>query len=357
MTSLQIYLIIMGVVLVIVFLFIGRVQAYRYKKTIINDEPKAAPVSSRSFEGDDEPLIRLAGHERETQASHLKKGDTPISLKQVEEVNSKFEWSVLFSAEEDLQYRPLVQAIQSIKGLYGSVNWQVYETDSESWVDLEKFDSSQTYRYLRVIMPVSSRSGPLTETRWQEVIASLTLFATGLHLTIRSHREKELFERAKTIEEFCAKVDIMIGLNILFGEKTAVSMSGVKNFLLEKGLSLEDDGLFHAFNASSQALYTLGDKDLKPILDIETDPNLLKGLTFIIDVPQIRDVAEAITDAFTCANELVANFGGIVVDDNLKPLGIKQIERIKKQMDKIHLEMNEFGITPGEAVAKKLFSM
>ncbi|MBU6468675.1 MAG: hypothetical protein KGQ44_05960 [Betaproteobacteria bacterium] len=357
MTSLQIYLIIVGVALVVVFLFAGRIQEYRHRKKLLKDEVSQSEGLSQYDDNEGEPVIRFSAHDEDRQNMVDRKNQDAPSVNNDEDLDSRFEWSVLFSSDEDLQYRPLMDAIASLKGLYGKVSWQVYETDSELWIDIAKFDASQTYRYLRAIMPISSRSGPLTETKWQEVIAVLTRFASNLNLTIRSYREKELFERAKTIEDFCAKVDIMIGINILFSDNASVAMQSVKDFISEKGLILGDDGLFHAYNAASRELYSLGDKDQRPILNIDNDPSLIKGLTIIIDIPQISDVSEAMTDAFTCANELVANFGGVVVDDNLKPLGIKQIESIRKQMDQVHLEMREFGIHPGDAIAKKLFSM
>ena len=358
MTALQIDLIIAGVILVMVFLFAGRIQEYRHRKKL--EQTNRAQQSSQANEFEDglvEPGIRIINDDNASTFSGTKVNQEGDGIKQDDDINTRFEWSVLFSSNEDIQYRELVDELSKLKGLYGNVHWQIYETESKLWIDVEKFDGSQSYRYLRVIMPVSSRSGPLIETRWQEVMTVLSQFASRLRLSIKSSKDKELFERAKQVEEFCAKVDIMIGMNVLFSENASIVMQNIKTFVHEKGLELGDDGLFHSFNSAHQELYSLGDKDQRPILNIENDPTLVKGLTLIIDIPQINDVSEAITDAFTCANELVANFGGVVVDDNLKPLGIKQIESIKKQMDRIHQSMNEFGIIPGQSIAKKLFAM
>jgi hypothetical protein len=358
MTALQIDLIIAGVVLVVVFLFAGRIQEYRHRKKIKQSHSVQQGSQQNEFnDGLVEPTIRIINDDNISTFSSAQVNQETGLIKQDDDINPRFEWSVLFASNEDIQYRELTDELSKLKGLYGSVHWQLYETDSKLWIDIEKFDASQSYRYLRVIMPVSSRSGPLIETRWQEVMTVLSQFASRLKLSIKSTKDKELFDRAKQVEEFCAKVDIMIGMNVLFGENANIAMQSVKTFVQEKGLELGDDGLFHSFNTMHQELYSLGDKDQRPILNMDNDPTLVKGLTLIIDIPQINDVAEAITDAFTCANELVANFGGVVVDDNLKPLGIKQIESIKKQMDKVHQSMNEFGIIPGQPVAKKLFAM
>ncbi|HTJ96613.1 MAG TPA: cell division protein ZipA C-terminal FtsZ-binding domain-containing protein, partial [Rhodocyclaceae bacterium] len=56
------------------------------------------------------------------------------------------------------------------------------------------------------------------------------------------------------------------------------------------------------------------------------------------------------------AKQMEGSLSGQLVDDNQRPLGEMQIEKIRQQLKVIHSTMVARGIVPGSSIALRLFS-
>jgi FtsZ-interacting cell division protein ZipA len=81
-----------------------------------------------------------------------------------------------------------------------------------------------------------------------------------------------------------------------------------------------------------------------------------RGVTALFDVPRVPPSDAAFRRFIDFAHELEQTLGGVLVDDNRKPIGQAALEAIGQELDRIHATMDERGIPAGSALALRLFT-
>ena len=80
------------------------------------------------------------------------------------------------------------------------------------------------------------------------------------------------------------------------------------------------------------------------------------GLTFALDLPHVADPAAALADMVSIAASMAEKLGGELVDDNRRPLTEAGVASIRRTLEKVVQDMEAHGVTPGSALARRLFS-
>jgi FtsZ-interacting cell division protein ZipA len=83
---------------------------------------------------------------------------------------------------------------------------------------------------------------------------------------------------------------------------------------------------------------------------------VIRAVTFQLDIPRVKHCTEVFNQMVLMAKQMEASLNGKLVDDNQRPLGDMQIEKIRQQLKVIHATMVARGIMPGSASALRLFS-
>ena len=81
-----------------------------------------------------------------------------------------------------------------------------------------------------------------------------------------------------------------------------------------------------------------------------------QGVTLTLDVPRVADGVRVFERMMTVAQQLAEALNGAVVDDNRSPFGDKAVGLIRAQIEQFQGQMAEYGIAPGSALARRLFS-
>jgi FtsZ-interacting cell division protein ZipA len=162
--------------------------------------------------------------------------------------------------------------------------------------------------------------------------------------------------RARALDRFCADVDVLIGLSVIGSESHTFPGTKIRALAESAGLVVGKDGRFHRFGNDGSEEFALANLEPMPF-HAETVKTLqTRGVTALFDVPRVPPSDAAFRRFLDFAHELEQSLGGVLVDDNRKPIGQAALEAIAQQLDRIHATMDEHGIPAGGPLARRLFT-
>jgi len=162
--------------------------------------------------------------------------------------------------------------------------------------------------------------------------------------------------RATELDRFCADVDVQVGLNVVAGNGEAFPGTKIRALAESAGMQYGRDGRFHRLSDGGAELYGLANLESMPF-HAETMRTLsTQGVTILLDVPRAPPAATTFRAYVEFARQMEHSLGGALVDDNRKPINQAALDSIAMQLEAIHKTMSARGITPGGALALRLFS-
>jgi len=231
-----------------------------------------------------------------------------------------------------------------------SVRWE--GLSAGRWTDIA---NNQQYGELRLALQLADRRGPTTEAEISRFIALVKQFAVELDGDAHTETEESATARATELDEFCADVDVEIGVNLVANDH---AMPGTKLRALAEasGMKLNNEGVFQYHDEHGALLFTLRNSEPRPFT-----PDLVKNITtrritLLLDVPRVAQGVHAFDQMLQLGRQIAGALGGNVVDDNGKALTDSGADSIRRQLQVIYREMDGFGIAAGDAVALRLFS-
>ncbi|WP_035054051.1 cell division protein ZipA C-terminal FtsZ-binding domain-containing protein [Andreprevotia chitinilytica] len=210
-------------------------------------------------------------------------------------------------------------------------------------------NSTSSFAELRIGLQLADRQGALTPEQLNAFCMGVQQFADDFDAVVTFPQRSSKLQSAQELDEFCAGVDVLIGLNLL-AVTQPFPMEKVRALVDQAGLVRGPDGLFHYKSDSGKTLFTLANLNQKPFGPTS------EGLTLLFDVPRVAG-GIAVFDYLTeFAQNLAASLAGDLVDDNGKPLTSASLANIRKQLGGIYAQMDDRGIAPGSMAALRLFA-
>ena len=223
-------------------------------------------------------------------------------------------------------------------GLNGDDQWEVVlHTNRSRYVELQ------------VGLQLADRQGALTQEQLNAFCMGVQQFADEFDAVVTFPQRASKLNAARNLDEFCASVDVLIGLNIMATEKP-FPMEKVRVLAENSGLARGPDGNFHYRSDSGKTLFTLCNQDETPFSTTS------EGLTLLFDVPRVAGGVEVFDYLTDFAQSLAASLGGVLADDNGKPLTEKSLSNIHQQLSGIYARMDDRGIAAGSVAALRLFA-
>jgi hypothetical protein len=217
-------------------------------------------------------------------------------------------------------------------------------------------DSQLSYDTLRLALQLADRSGAVSQSRLEDFRDLMRDIAELAQAEVNLPDVEEAADIARQLDNFCAGVDHMIGLNILPSGDKLLMGSDIARVASRHGLTLHPEGAFHLLDTNGRTLFTLNNFDESPFLPDELAETPVIGLSLQLDVPRVEQPAERFDEMAVLAHALGADLGAAVVDDNRKELGTQAIAMIRAQVAAIEKKMLSYPIIPGSALARRLFS-
>lgn len=227
-----------------------------------------------------------------------------------------------------------------------------------SWSDAEALDSGLATPVSRVTcsMQLADRAGPVSRTtlnRFQLDVESAGL-AINAHVAWQS--AGDALNTANVLDAFCVEVDQTVRFHLKHGENGAFTGTKLRGLAEAQGFSIADNGTFKFIDpATNRLLFVMYNQDNHPFSPEMLRTSVVKGVTFELDIPHVKNCAEVFSQMVQVARQMEIGLNAVLVDDNQKILGEIQIEKIRQYLKVIHAKMLVKGIAPGSDEASRLF--
>jgi len=243
----------------------------------------------------------------------------------------------------------------------------IHETD---WVQLTALAvqpeiANDTTTKITCSLQLADRAGAVTRSvlnRFQLAVETLGLDIDG-HVEWQSNGDSLL--AASALDAFCIEVDKTMGFHLVHGDHGAFTGTKLRGLSEAQGLVLEADGTFKYYDESdtsqanakpSSVSFMMFNRDNYPFNPEMLRTSVVKAVTFQLDIPHVMHCTEAFNHMVQIARNMEAGLNAVLVDDNNRPLGDMQIEKIRQQLKVIYATMLVRGIVPGSDSARRLFS-
>lgn len=389
MSDLQIALLLIGGFIVVAVLLFNWSQERRYKKQadaalkpITRDplldtsaapkashriepalrEPPASPAAAPAIPPSVTAPTPVATVVREPTASALREAPvTPIPSKPAPPVtpipSSPF--------DELIEYRigiegkgilgaAFAEDINAARSLGKHTRWLGYPEQGNEWEEIQPWRET-FYREVQVTIQLVDRNGAIQESELYRLNELLQATAARHGLHVVAEDITEALERAQSVDHFCVDVDVLIGLNVVGHGEGSMKLAKILKEVEANGMMLGVDGAYRLLDSRGEALYSLCNHDAEPFTP-EAAQLETQAVTLQFDVPRVPDGLKVFDGMVSFGRKLANEVGGLLVDDNMRPLTDSGIEKIRQQLAGIYQRMEARGVPSGSRRALRLFS-
>lgn len=236
-----------------------------------------------------------------------------------------------------------------------AVRWMGLPVGALEWEEIQPWRDVH-YQQVVVTMQLADRNGAVQVEQLSALCALLQSTAQTHGLRIACGDVADAIERAQAIDRFCVDVDVLIGLNVVARGEGAVNLTRIVHQAESSGMALGVDGVFQLLDSRGEPLYALCNHDAEPFSATAVEGQTSQGVTLQFDVPRVPDGLKVFDGMVAFGRKLASEVGGILVDDNLRPLTDSGIEKIRTQLTQIYERMEARGVPSGSRRALRLFS-
>lgn len=203
---------------------------------------------------------------------------------------------------------------------------------------------------------LADRAGPISRTTLNRFQQAVDTMGAQLAAHIEWLGSADPLRYASELDQFCMEVDKMVGFHLVQGENGPFTGTKLRGLAEAGGLILHDDGSFHHESEHSQQTFSMVNQDNNPFSVDMLRTSVIRGVMFQLDIPRVKNCQEVFNHMVLMARQMESSLSARLVDDNQRPLGDTQIEKIRQQLKVIHAKMVTRGIVPGSDNALRLFS-
>jgi hypothetical protein len=246
-------------------------------------------------------------------------------------------------------------AFNQTRALGKAIRWLGLPVGATAWEDVQPWRDAR-YQQVTVTMQLADRNGAVQEEQLAGLCDVLQAEAQAHGLRLACDDMADALERAQAIDRFCVDVDVLIGLNVVARGEGAVNLTRIVREAESCGMVLGGDGVYQLLDSRGEPLYALCNHDAEPFAVEAVEGQTSQGVTLQFDVPRVPDGLKVFDGMVAFGRKLANETGGILVDDNLRPLTDTGIEKIRSQLLHIYERMEARGVPSGSRRSLRLFS-
>jgi hypothetical protein len=401
MTSLQIGLIVAGVVLVAGVLAYNWLQERRVRKRI---DAASAPRDTRADALFDAP--RVAGRQEPslrddpmpTDASASRNG--PANPPAAEPVDAPFEPPVEIvrregveapgatepvplaavaapdrraggGARADAQPDPEIEAIVTLQppqpvtagalaaGLHAALGkplrWFGRRGPGMPW-QLLASDTRGEFYEVAACMLLADRAGAASAPLLDAFLRLVGEVAASIPAAYVAPGAAAEAERAEALDRICADLDVQVGLTLLKSGPATIPGTRLRGVAEAAGFRLAAGGRFEWLHEETGATqFALQNYRSEPFTAEGMRLMSTPGAVLLLDVPRVADPVRAFDQMKQVAKRMAQTLDAMLVDDNRRPLDDAALAAIRQQVQATAAALAEVRIEPGSARAQALF--
>lgn len=235
------------------------------------------------------------------------------------------------------------------------VYWMGLNHLTQQWEEID-LDHFAEYEQLKIGMQLADRTGHATESQLASFCEAVQKIAQEFVAVVECADKSAALERARRLDDFCAEVDVLVGINVIADTGRPFAGSKIRGVAESAGMVLAPEGQFLALDEAGRSQFAIANHEEMPFTAEGLRDLTTHGLTFLFDVPKAAGGLVLFDRMVQAASKFAASLGGTLVDDNRRPLTPEGLERIKQQLSGIYTKMESQHIVPGSRRATQLFS-
>ena len=285
------------------------VQAHESEAVTIEDSAQSEPVPAKPspLDADFDCIIPLAL-------------DAPVRGEKIK---------TLFHALRLIGNKPV-----QIVGLTKDGNW-------------EPVAHGSVYQALEVGVQLASRSGPLSEMEYSELVTSLNQMMDELGAQPAIPDMQDVIGQARELHQLIQEFDAQLSINVQASSAPWL-LSTLRPALQRQGMELRPDGRLIMPDGEGGMLFSLHTNTS------QTDESS-KLMTLLLPVPLVSPQRNGFGAMTAFAKSLASRLSGKVVDDSGQLLGDAALEEIAAQVESFYQAMDAAGVAGGSSRAQRLF--
>lgn len=243
------------------------------------------------------------------------------------------------------------------KGLDGRLTRRhrlIVQNEAGEW-QAQDVEGSISGCALRATLPLADRQGALGRAELLAFQAAIQSFACELGGKCSAPDIEECLAQAKTLDDFCASVDVQVAVHVLHRTGNDFSCARLGGLLENSGLKLAADGGFYLFDETGAQWFSLSNHGAAPFVAEDMPTALTHGVTFWLDVPRAPQDAQVFERMVQVARQLAHELDGVLVDDQRNPLTDSDLASIRARVTDIQAKMADAGLPAGGRRALQLF--
>jgi FtsZ-interacting cell division protein ZipA len=273
------------------------------------------------------------------------------------EVHAEVDLIALITATKPMSAQALLSMKQEILKDLGALTMLHGADLGNNWHRIDDTsDQNQSFKKVVCSLQLADRRGPVSKAVINKFQFAMEAIGVEFEAYVDWQEAGDAAQRAIDLDAFCMKVDQLVSLHLIQG-KTSIHGTKFKGLAEANDMQL-NNGKFYCFDDKGKGpvLFTLINADEQPFTAESLRLNIVRGATFQIEVPKLVNCEQTFNRVVLIAQQMANSIGAQMVDDNQRPLGTTQIEKIRQQLKVIHTAMVEREITPGSNISQRLFS-
>lgn len=232
------------------------------------------------------------------------------------------------------------------------VSWAGFNERSGQW---ERVVPEGEYRRLRIGLLLADRRGPVGEADLLTFQGAMQGLAEEFMALADLPPRDPALAAAIALDQFCAQVDIQIGLNLIsHGQQFAGTK--IRALAEAAGMVLDSSGRFARCDDDGRVLYTLSNQESSGFSPESMRTMSTHGLVFTLDVACVDHGDRVFAQMLDLARRMSDVLHGILVDDNRRPLTENILGPFRRQIAQYQSQLAARGIPAGGPLAIRLFS-
>jgi len=265
----------------------------------------------------------------------------------------EIDYIVELRAGEFIAADKLARLKQSLPGLTRRISFGGLNDHSKSW---EALRDGGCYASVRVALQLVDRSGPVNEEQLRAFGDVIRDTASEMSAIAELPEFAPALERAVALDEFCADVDVLVGINVIANTGQVFHGTKIRALAEAAGLHLQASGVFHCHDEQGATLYSVDNQESEPFLIDRIRNITTPGITFLLDVPRVANGPRVFDKMVAMSRSFADSLDGTLADDNRALLNDSGLDRIRAQLRAIYTAMEQRGIEAGGPLALRLFS-
>lgn len=273
-------------------------------------------------------------------------GDPPLA-------DPRIDYVIELDAREPVSVAALQEAWSGVEHRFARRAALAAAADGK-WGPLQ--DHGGTWRKARAALQLVSRKGVVSESELLEFRSGVETLATKLQALAGCPEMRDALEAARALDEICAQADIQVAFHVVAAPGAAFAGTKLRAAAEASGFALDRTGRFALADESGRELYALADRSGERFDSGTMKDANPQALTLTMDVPRAPDTQRTFDSMVRFGRHLAHLLGGGLVDDNNQPLDERAVSTINAQLAMVRGNLEAQGISPGSALALRLFS-